>query len=453
MTTLLRLLTQFAEHFTQPFSALAVTLVSSALLAGSLLTLAVALLLRMLPPLSASVRSFIWTGLFAMFLIVPFCVASLPATNACGLHTAPELRLDPRWGLLVAALWISVSCYRACRLVAGALRLHALWHGATPIPGSIITTETSFGRPSRTAAVCLSESISKPIVIGFFSPRILLPSALYAQLSADELRSILLHETEHLRRRDDWLNLLQKLGLALFALHPALLWVERRLCFERELACDDRVLQATGAPKRYASCLVDLAERCVLGRHVSLALGAWGARSELSRRVQHILTRRSTSPGRSRSALTVSVLTAVTIAGTIAFLHCPRVVLTGKPLLTSVAPMHAPVGGFQSLSTSAPLTHGVRLIRANFQISQPTPSTSKGATAMLPARRPRSAGHSRPRSAPHVVYTSFDLQASLQPRAQSPSPARLILTVFTPGSLSSSYAAVPYRNGWLIVQL
>ena len=63
---------------------------------------------------------------------------------------------------------------------------------------------------------------------------------------------------EHLRRADDWTNLLQKLGLVLFPLNPVLLWVEHRLCAERELACDDRVVSSIAGRKAYALCLTHL---------------------------------------------------------------------------------------------------------------------------------------------------------------------------------------------------
>ena len=60
-------------------------------------------------------------------------------------------------------------------------------------------------------------------MIGFFSPRLLIPEWLFAKLAPSDLQQIVLHECEHLRRGDDWINLLQKVGLALFPLNPALL--------------------------------------------------------------------------------------------------------------------------------------------------------------------------------------------------------------------------------------
>ena len=99
----------------------------------------------------------------------------------------------------------------------------------------------------------------------------------------------MLHEVGHLRRADDWINLLQKLSLVIVPLNPVLMWIERRLCLERELACDDDVLRLTKAPKAYATCLTNLAEHRLGRRVAALSLGAWERQSELARRVHSIL--------------------------------------------------------------------------------------------------------------------------------------------------------------------
>ena len=57
---------------------------------------------------------------------------------------------------------------------------------------------------------------------------------MFAKLTLPELRQVVLHECEHLRRRDDWMNLLQKIALAMFPLNLPMLWVDRRLSLERE---------------------------------------------------------------------------------------------------------------------------------------------------------------------------------------------------------------------------
>ena len=129
-------------------------------------------------------------------------------------------------------------------------------------------------------------------MIGFLAPRILIPEWLFARLTPGELEQVVLHEAEHLRRRDDWTNLLQKLSLVLFPLNPALAWMERRLCREREMACDEGVVRRTQAPRAYAACLTSLAERGLQRRVQALSLGAFERRPELVHRVHSILRRR-----------------------------------------------------------------------------------------------------------------------------------------------------------------
>ena len=99
-----------------------------------------------------------------------------------------------------------------------------------PVPDGLKALLMHNGHP---VALCASDEVARPSVLGFFRPRILAPPALLDQLSEAELKQVILHEMEHLHRGDDWTNLLQKLALVLFPLNPALAWVERRLCAER----------------------------------------------------------------------------------------------------------------------------------------------------------------------------------------------------------------------------
>jgi hypothetical protein len=208
-----------------------------------------------------------------------------------------------------------------------------------------------------------------------------MPEWLLEKLSPAELEQVVLHEAGHLSRRDDWLNLLQKIALVMFPLNPALAWVERRLCFERELACDERVLRVTGSPKAYAECLTTLAEhrlaRRGLVRELALALGALGRESELGQRVLRIL--RGGGRMKRRQARLVfggSMLTLVFAAGAlerspqiVAFSHStgaqapsvraaalpmPRVAAARMvPVRASVSPVSA-AGQWMSRGDAAP---------------------------------------------------------------------------------------------------
>ena len=131
---------------------------------------------------------------------------------------------------------------------------------------------------------------------------------------------------EHLRRGDDWTNLLQKIGLVLFPLNPVLLWVERRLCAERELACDDRVMQSSAGRKAYALCLTRLAEFSLFRRSFSLVLGLWERRPELVRRIQRIVSQPVRSMGRRPAMAATGSLLAGALGCAVALSHSPQLV-------------------------------------------------------------------------------------------------------------------------------
>ena len=175
-------------------------------------------------------------------------------------------------------------------LALHSVRLRRLWKAARPVEVSAALVDALEDVRGGRVEICTTQSLDRPSVIGFLAPRILIPAWLMAGLTQGELEQIVLHEAEHLRRRDDWTNLAQKLALVVFPLNPALVWMEHRLCREREMACDEGVVRITNAPRAYAACLASLAERGLERRQAeALSLGAWQRRPELVHRVHGIL--------------------------------------------------------------------------------------------------------------------------------------------------------------------
>jgi beta-lactamase regulating signal transducer with metallopeptidase domain len=315
-------------------SGIAVGTLFSAVWEGAVLAVCVEGCLRLMPGLSAAARSAIWMNIFAMLVLLHVLPVSshfsaqANAAELAPLHRTP-FHLDLRWSVAIAAVWAALSAWRAAQLMVGAIRLHRMAGRATPIEIDA-ALNAILSEHSRAAELCTSTEVARPSVFGFFHPRILIPPQLRASLSDTDLQLVVRHEMEHLRRADDWSNLIQKVGLVLFPLNPVLLWVEWRLCAERELACDDRVLNASGGRKAYAVCLTRLAEYSMLHRGLSLVLGAWEKQSELVQRVHRILRK----PGKSISARSAMFASAALIAGA---LGC-AVVLSRSPQLVSFVP-------------------------------------------------------------------------------------------------------------------
>jgi beta-lactamase regulating signal transducer with metallopeptidase domain len=110
------------------------------------------------------------------------------------------------------------------------------------------------------APLLASRAVDVPMVIGWIRPVILLPAAALAGLGPAALEAVLVHELEHIRRRDYLVNLLQSLAEVLLFYHPAVWWVSRQVRLEREHCCDDAAVTHCGDPLLYARALTSLEE-------------------------------------------------------------------------------------------------------------------------------------------------------------------------------------------------
>ncbi len=250
---------------------------------------------------------------------------SLAVSGVAGSSSSALFQLDARWGLAIAGLWAVASLIRIANLAVHSLRLRRLWKSgqAVEVSENLLAAlrEIRGGR----VEICTTQMLDRPGVIGFFTPRILIPDWLIARATPGELEQIILHEAEHLRRSDDWSNLLQKICLVAFPLNPGLAWIERRLCREREIACDEGVVRITNAPRAYAACLASLAEHGLERRAEALSLGAWHRRSELVNRVYRIL-RHKQGVSRTAGGALLGAVGCMLIAGSIEMARCPQMI-------------------------------------------------------------------------------------------------------------------------------
>ena len=102
--------------------------------------------------------------------------------------------------------------------------------------------------------------IVTPMVIGAFSPAVLLPIGLLSGLSTAQVEAILAHELAHIRRNDYLINLLQSFVEVVFFFHPAIWWLSERVRAEREHCCDDIALSVCGDKMTLAHALVKVDE-------------------------------------------------------------------------------------------------------------------------------------------------------------------------------------------------
>ena len=488
-------------HFAD-ISRTSCTALIAAIWQGALLAAAAALTLRLVPHIPAAARFAIWAAVFILIAALPLTAIAPHRSIASPATEYLWFSINARWTIAIAVLWTAASLIRAATLVAAALRVHSLSRNATPIHLSRTLAPTS----ARRMQVCSSADVDRPTVIGFFAPKILIPIWLLEKLTPQELEHVILHEAGHLDRADDWLNLLQKLTLVVFPLNPALAWVERRLCFERELACDERVLNELAsrdhAATSYASSLTTLAEyrlqRRGLVHNLALALGALGTsarKSELARRIVHIL-RPATSmkPLHARIATAGAIATLVFAAAKLE--HSPQLISFAAPATETQRATAPSLPGVDRESgtpsyaqrTVGSANAGYRAVSAHITLSAAPQSKSIGDSAPDRALTVRADRTQRPSPPPLIAARQPEQQPDLVITRytvtswQSADGYRVVRTsavisnarAAEAGSESygdnndappqprtriaraqqiSPYAAVPVPGGWLVFEL
>jgi beta-lactamase regulating signal transducer with metallopeptidase domain len=277
----------------QTVAPLAIGRILNSLPEGLLLALFAWIMLRLLPRQNSGTR-------FAVWFVALLAVAGLPFVGSSALHSfsasgvaRPAINLPREWGLFLLLAWILASSIAIVRLAAGVWRLRKLRKSCVAIDvatldPSVRKTIAGFNSP-RSVSLATSETVNVPAALGFFNPMVVIPAWALRELPPEELSIILLHEFAHLRRLDDWTNLLQKIVRAVLPFHPAVWWIENRLSLEREMACDDLVLAETANPRGYAKCLIALLEKSLSRRGLALAQAAVHRVQEASLRLSQIL--------------------------------------------------------------------------------------------------------------------------------------------------------------------
>jgi beta-lactamase regulating signal transducer with metallopeptidase domain/HEAT repeat protein len=185
------------------------------------------------------------------------------------------------WPILVAGIWVIAASVLLLRLMFAFYSLRRLHRESRilPFPSGIVCR--------RRIQLAESTHVQTPMAVGLWSPKVLVPNGLAADLSADDWLRVLRHEIAHLERYDDWANFLQRALIALNPFNPFLWLVGSELEQVREIVCDDWVLAELGHAESYAQLLARLA----VGTSSASALAAGASRAgrQLYRRLSRLL--------------------------------------------------------------------------------------------------------------------------------------------------------------------
>jgi bla regulator protein BlaR1 len=177
-----------------------------------------------------------------------------------------------------------------------------------------------------------------PMVIGYFKPVILVPSAIISSLSYNEMEAILAHELAHIRRHDFLFICIQNMAEILLFYHPVTWMISSFLNKEREKCCDDIAVSITNNSLPFAKAIT-LMENIRVNNNMPAAL-LIGSSNKLFIRIKRILhngIRKSSLA--ERIAASVIIITGLFLISAFAGYAHNKPSETSKPKVTSGSPI------------------------------------------------------------------------------------------------------------------
>jgi BlaR1 peptidase M56 len=177
----------------------------------------------------------------------------------------------------------------------------------------------------------------------FFKPIILLPVSLISQLSPQQIEAVLVHELYHIRRNDYLTNVCMSCFRGIFFFNPFAHLFYKELARERELACDDGVLELGFTPDLYAGTLFSLEKFRQPSPGFSLAADGnkpW----LLMERIRRVLGKPELRQDRFSPLIIISGLTALSLI----FLR-PSGIAPGKQLRVAIQPTAVTPARYESM--------------------------------------------------------------------------------------------------------
>jgi beta-lactamase regulating signal transducer with metallopeptidase domain len=399
--------------------ALALDRILYCLAEGTALALGVSLILRVVPKRNSQTRFVVWFSTLLAIAMLPLLGAAWRPEAISSVSRHALVTIPAAWAGYIILGWAVLAGAGLARVATGLWQIRALRRASPEIDIQVLGQEVQARikefRKLRPVSVRVSPRLHAPAAIGFFRPSVILPTWLTEIGAAAELNHAILHELAHLRRRDDWTNLAQKVVKAVLFFHPGVWWIERKLSLDREMACDDAVLAQSASAQVYAQSLARVAEKSLQRRKIALAQMAVDRMRQLSLRVAQILDEGHPHTTRLWKPAVPMVMAMATVCA-FSTSRAPNLVrLADQPTKVASQPTPSPVAQTPSATNVISITEGgvreasprlkttgVSLIPARY--SPPRPVQQK---LMQAKRRPAPQPRVQPDAAPVFSAASY----------------------------------------------
>lgn len=106
--------------------------------------------------------------------------------------------------------------------------------------------------------------LKSPVIAGMFKPCIYLPIHLISDYKVNDIRYMLLHELQHYKYKDAFVNYIMNCVSILYWFNPIVWYALKEMRNDREIACDTSVLKMLkeDSYEDYGHTLINFAEKC-----------------------------------------------------------------------------------------------------------------------------------------------------------------------------------------------
>lgn len=226
-------------------------------------------------------------------------------------ETAPA-RWSMNWPVAFALAWAMVAAWLLVRFIGSVAIANSI--ARTVSVASSSESDAAFGRTIdrlgiRNVArvrVGISKQVVVPCVVGIWRPTIVLPES-SETWTLSKYEMVLTHELAHIQRFDVLFHWISQLACCLVWFNP-LVWLSAARSFiEREIACDNRVIDGGATPTDYSESLLEIATG-IAKRSARMAGAVSMAQPPLKQRLSSVL---AVGIDRKRSSRRWSVTLAI----------------------------------------------------------------------------------------------------------------------------------------------
>lgn len=230
------------------------------------------------------------TSVMPVQIMQPFS-NTLPSAAATAGNFAGHSSMIPLWWVL-AVIWIAglvtVIAYHGLRH-RHFMKMVNRWSEPVSDPRLLeildgLKTELEIKTLAR---LNICQSVTSPMLVGFFRPAILLPPV---KIADNELLLILKHELTHLKRRDLWYKALILTATVLHWFNPVVYLMAKASAVQCEISCDALVLQGADFQQRkqYGETIIGVVKNGAKLR-TALSTNFYGGKKGMKYRISSIM--------------------------------------------------------------------------------------------------------------------------------------------------------------------